>query len=142
MISKKSRPSLILAIAAVAATGVLLYTWRANADESPTPLPSPSPSSGGAAPGDVVLQTSGGKLTTLKAQTMLKTIGPRVGSAAMSGLALDGKFGPMTQQAVRDFQTTQKMPAIGMVNSATADALSSTYQMISGVSNILNPFGL
>ena len=129
-LSKKSKPGLVLAIGALVAGGILLYAYKASAAPTPGPTPGPMPSGGGGGvvSGDYVSQTSGGKLTTAQAQSMMKALGPAAGSSAMASLVIDGKWGPNTQNAVRSFQSVKGIRVDGIVGPQTADTLANTYQ--------------
>ena len=129
VISKKSRPVLVLALGALAAAGILLYAYKAHAAElPPAPGPMPSGGGGGGTSGDYVSQTSGGKLTTAQAQSMMKALGPAAGYSAMASLAVDGAWGPKTQAAVKSFQSIKGIRVDGIVGPQTADTLATTYQ--------------
>lgn len=126
---------------AVAAGGVLLYVYHAQAA---TPAVPPLPPGGGS---DHVTATSGGQLNTRQAQTILKAIGVYGASTDMNSaatlanlapdqqlalLGVDGGWGTQTQSAVSLYQQTYGLPVTGQVDAATAASLLAAYRSLGG----------
>jgi hypothetical protein len=59
--------------------------------------------------------------------TTVKHIQQQLNIVAASGLVFDGDFGPITKQAVADFQTFQGIDVDGVVGPVTWDRLFETY---------------
>lgn len=73
-----------------------------------------------AAMGDTLLRIGSSGPDVVELQTKLNYVGFTVGKA-------DGIFGPMTQQGVLAFQTSQNLKPDGLVGPLTAKALNSAY---------------
>ena len=53
----------------------------------------------------------------------VKDVQEQLNYRASAGLSVDGRFGPATETAVRNFQTSVGLPATGVVNGNTWVAL-------------------
>lgn len=103
---------------------VTTNVWRALAgldytkDGGTTPAPTPTP------PVPAIKTTT--EYTAVK--SLVLATGSRgeavkVLQRALGGVAVDGSFGSVTDKAVRAFQASTKLPATGVVDGATWDAL-------------------
>jgi peptidoglycan hydrolase-like protein with peptidoglycan-binding domain len=129
---------------AVVAAGVVYFVYEKSASAAPSALPK---AGGGGGAGDHVSQTSGGQLTTMQAQTILKALGVYglandTGNPAtvpnlpadqqLASIGIDGGWGTQTSGAVSAFQGLQGLPQTGQVDPTTASHLISAYHGIGG----------
>ena len=83
-----------------------------------TPTTTPTTSSPAALPQAIVLRRGDESGDVSEVQAALVELGYSTGS-------VDGKFGPATEQAVRDFQQSSGLKQDGLVGPATLAALSA-----------------
>jgi peptidoglycan hydrolase-like protein with peptidoglycan-binding domain len=116
-----------IVIGAAALGAYLMFGKSSSQAPAPSPGPAPNPPQPVPPQQDHVMQTTGGLMTTGQAQVMLKTLGGQAGDSAMSSLAIDGAWGPLTSTAVRHYQQIKGIAATGEIDAATGQTLAADY---------------